>query len=210
MTITIDKLSKRFNREWIFRDLTYRFNAGNTYAITGPNGSGKSTLLQVVWGQVPQTSGGLRYRKGDIEIPIEETFGHISIATPYMDLIEEFTLVEMLRFHFRLKKLRAGYKVEDLPSVMYLEDAADKQLMNFSSGMRQRVKLGLAFYTEADVYFLDEPGTNLDHRAFVWYSTELGKLDKNSLIFIASNNPLEYPETATLLNIQDYKRAVSL
>ena len=206
MTITIDNLSKRFNREWIFRDLTYQFDAGNIYAITGPNGSGKSTLLQVVWGQVPQTSGGLRYRKGDIEIPIEETFGHISIATPYMDLIEEFTLVEMLRFHFRLKKLRAGYKVEDLPSVMYLEDAADKQLMNFSSGMRQRVKLLLAFYTEADIYFLDEPGTNLDHRAFDWYRNEFENLPKEAVVFVASNDPSEYPNTATVLNIMDFKR----
>ncbi|HEY9486809.1 MAG TPA: ATP-binding cassette domain-containing protein, partial [Chryseosolibacter sp.] len=54
-SITVNDLSKRFNREWIFRNLNYQFRSGNTYAITGPNGSGKSTLLQVVWGQVPQT-----------------------------------------------------------------------------------------------------------------------------------------------------------
>ena len=206
LTISVKDLSKRFNREWIFKNLDYQFLAGKTYAVTGPNGSGKSTLLQVVWGQIPQSSGIIRYQKGNINIPIEETFRCISIATPYMDLIEEFTLYEMLNFHFRLKTLRKGLQTQDLLRIMYLEDAGDKQLINFSSGMKQRLKLAMAFYTEADVYFLDEPGTNLDSRAFEWYKKELGLLPDNAIIMIASNNPEEYPQTATVFNIMDFKR----
>jgi ABC-type multidrug transport system ATPase subunit len=206
LTITVGDLSKRFNREWIFQDLNYTFNAGHTYAITGPNGSGKSTLLQVLWGQVPPSSGTLQYHKDGAAIPLEQTFRNLSIATPYMDLIDEFTLWEMLNFHFRLKKLRPGLSTDDLMRVMYLEDSRDKQLINFSSGMKQRLKLALAFYTQADVYFLDEPGTNLDSRAFAWYIRELEQLEGKSIIFIASNNPEEYPVTATLLNIIDYKK----
>ena len=206
LTITVADLCKRFNREWIFRSLNYRFLSGNIYAITGPNGSGKSTLLQVMWGQVPQSSGTIRYAKADSEIPMEETFRHVSIATPYMDLIEEFTLTEMVDFHFKLKKLRPGIKKEDLANRMYLEDAAEKQLINFSSGMKQRLKLALAFYTEADAYFLDEPGTNLDSRAFGWYIRELTLLPREAIIFVASNNPEEYPQNATILNILDFKK----
>jgi ABC-type multidrug transport system ATPase subunit len=205
-TITVDDLSKRFNREWIFRHLDFQFQAGKTYTVTGPNGSGKSTLLQVVWGQVPQTTGSFRYEKGKSEIPIDEVFRHISIATPYMELIEEFTLNEMLSFHFRLRKVRTGFTFDHLLPIMYLEDAAEKQLMNFSSGMKQRLKLGLALYTEADVYFLDEPGTNLDRRAFDWYRNELSKLPPHAMVLIASNNPDEYPENATNLSIVHYKR----
>ena len=89
---------------------------------------------------------------------------------------------------------------------MYLEDAADKQLVNFSSGMKQRLKLALAFYTQADVYFLDEPGTNLDRRAFEWYLTHLGQLSPHAIVFVASNNPEEYPINAAVLNILDFKR----
>ena len=206
MTITVNDLSKRFNREWIFNHLSYQFLPGNTYAITGPNGSGKSTLLQVVWGQVPQSSGTIRYQKGETSIPIEETFPYLSIATPYMDLIEEFTLTEMLNFHFRLKGLRQGFKTHDLLRIMYLEESAEKQLSNFSTGMKQRLKLALAFYTKADVYFLDEPGTNLDRKAFEWYNHELQKLPQNAIIFIASNNPEEYPLNSTILNIPDFKK----
>jgi ABC-type multidrug transport system ATPase subunit len=206
LTITVNDLSKRFNREWIFRNFNYQFLPASTYAITGPNGSGKSTLLQVLWGQVPQSTGFIRYEKANRQIPIEESFRHLSIATPYMDLIEEFTLSEIIDFHFKLKKMRDGVKKEDLITIMYLENAVEKQLINFSSGMKQRLKLALAFYTEADVYFLDEPGTNLDSTAFEWYASELSMLPKNSIIFIASNNPEEYPQKSTVLNILDYKK----
>jgi ABC-type multidrug transport system ATPase subunit len=206
LTITVADLSKRFNREWIFRQFNYSFETGNTYAITGPNGSGKSTLLQVVWGQVPPSSGTIVYSKGNMITPIEEAFRRLSIAAPYMDLIEEFTLSEILNFHFKLKKLRDGIKREDLISRMYLDGSDEKQLINFSSGMKQRLKLALAFFTDADVYFLDEPGTNLDRRAFDWYLSELNRLPKHSIIFIASNNPHEYPQNAIALDILDYKK----
>jgi len=209
LTITVHDLSKRFNREWIFNHLDYRFLPSNTYAITGPNGAGKSTLLQVLWGQVPQTSGSIRYEKANTEIPVEEAYRHLSVATPYMDLIEEFTLREMVDFHFKLKTLRPGIKKNELLQIMYLESAGEKQLINFSSGMKQRLKLALAFYTQADVYFLDEPGTNLDRRAFEWYQRELGLLPKDAIILIASNNAEEYPENASILNILDYKKKSS-
>lgn len=205
MTITVNDLSKRFNREWIFRDLDYTFTSGNIYAVTGPNGSGKSTLLQVLWGQLPPTGGNLHYERAGTAVPVETVFNNLSIATPYMDLIEEFTLKEMLNFHFGLKSPRAGIHQEELLSLMYLEEAAGKQLINFSSGMKQRLKLGLAFFTRADVYFLDEPGTNLDQRAFDWYTNQLKQLPREAIVFIASNNPAEYPENSIVLNIMDFK-----
>lgn len=203
--ISVSNLCKRFNREWIFKDLSWDFLPGNIYAITGPNGSGKSTFLQVVWGQVPPTSGNINYIKKGVVTPIEAAFQHVSIATPYMELVEEFTLTEMLNFHFSLKKLRDGSTTGELIRIMYLEKAAEKQLRNFSSGMKQRLKLGLALYTRADVYFLDEPGTNLDGKAFAWYTAELAKIPNNAVVFIASNNPGEYPSDAHILNIMDYK-----
>jgi ABC-type multidrug transport system ATPase subunit len=71
--------------------------------------------------------------------------------------------------------------------------------------MKQRVKLALAFYSTADIIFLDEPGTNLDRQAFAWYIEELAKLPAECLIFIASNNAEEYPSNAEIINLVDYK-----
>jgi ABC-type multidrug transport system ATPase subunit len=205
-TITTQELSKRYNREWIFRHMNYEFSTGKTYAIIGPNGSGKSTLLQVLWGQVPPSSGTIKHAANNVEIPADDIHKHISVATPYMDLIEELTLLEHVEFHFRMKKIRAGISVNDLISIMYLDSARDKFIGNFSSGMKQRVKLALAFYSQASMLFLDEPGTNLDQNAFKWYKDELNKVSRETMIFIASNNPEEYPGSATPIDILDFKK----
>jgi ABC-type multidrug transport system ATPase subunit len=205
VTIQANDLAKRFNREWIFRKFNYTFSFGKTYAITGPNGSGKSTLLQILWGQSPQTSGTLTYRSENGVIAVEEIYKHISIATPYMDLVDEFTLEEQVKFHFSLKKIRQNLSPELVIEKMNLSNARKKQLGNFSSGMRQRVKLGLAFSTAADIVFLDEPGTNLDKHAFEWYLAALGEIQFSTLIFIASNNPQEYVSAQESIQILDYK-----
>jgi ABC-type multidrug transport system ATPase subunit len=204
ISISTSNLAKRFNREWIFRKLDFTFEAGNTYAITGPNGSGKSTLLQILWGQMPQTSGDIRYTSNASEIPMENVFRHCAIATPYMDLIEEFTLAEQLTFHFKIRESR-GLTVDEMIEKMYLTAARDKAISNFSSGMRQRVKLGMAFFTQAEMVFLDEPGTNLDHRAFDWYLEHLHALPLQTMVLIASNQPSEYPLNAQKIDIMSYK-----
>jgi ABC-type multidrug transport system ATPase subunit len=205
--IAVKQLGKRFNREWIFRNLDYNFLHGNTYAIVGPNGSGKSTLLQVLWGQLPPSSGALKYLNQQTEIPVDEIFHHISIATPYLDLIEEFTLIEHLRFHFKLKASRNSMTENELLDKMELTHAKDKYISNFSSGMRQRVKLALAFFTQASLIFLDEPTTNLDKQSSFWYHDQLQNIPRDCTVFIASNLVDEYPTHAHLVNIMDYKKA---
>jgi ABC-type multidrug transport system ATPase subunit len=198
-------LGKRFNREWIFKNLNYNFEPSKIYAVTGPNGSGKSTLLQVLWGQLPPSTGELVYTHSAGEIPIDEIFKHLAIATPYLDLIDEFTLSEHLLFHFKLKRSRNGMKEDEILEILKLDHARDKHIANFSSGMKQRVKLGLAFFTEADLIFLDEPTTNLDSDTTTWYHQQLKSLPSHCTIFIASNQPDEYPQHAQIINILDFK-----
>lgn len=205
ITITVEGLSKRFNREWIFRNFSHEFKPGNVYAITGPNGSGKSTLLSVLWGQVPPTSGNLKYHAA-AEIPVEDIHKHISIATPYMDLIEDFTLAEILQFHFKLKPIRNNLSHEQLIEKLYLTESKDKQIRNFSSGMKQRLKLGLAFFTQSSIIYLDEPGSHLDEVAFQWYCDHLAAVPKECTIFIGSNDPAEYAQATQILNLKDFKR----
>jgi ABC-type multidrug transport system ATPase subunit len=205
MKLSADKLGKRFNREWIFRNLSYQFEAGNTYAITGPNGSGKSTLMQILWGQLPATTGEIKYSFNDQLIAGEEIFRSVAIATSYMELVEEYTLKEMVTFHFQFKKTRGEKTPDQIIDLLELSHAADKQISAFSSGMRQRLKLGLALLADAPMVFLDEPTTNLDQKAIDWYIHHLAALPSASLILIASNQTHEYPVTAKKINISDYK-----
>ncbi len=205
MKISVETLGKRFNREWIFKNLTYTFEEGTTYAIVGPNGSGKSTLLHILWGQMPASIGTVSYSHQQKQIAPEDAYQSLAIATPYMDLIEEFTAKEMIDFHFQFKKPRASRSSKEILDCLELGQASNKRLSNFSSGMRQRMKLGLAFYSEVPIIFLDEPSTNLDKKSIGWYHTELSKLPKECLIFIASNQEHEYPSTAKKIDILDYK-----
>ena len=203
--IAVQGLGKKFNREWIFRNLDYTFQSHHIYAITGPNGSGKSTLLQILWGQMPPSLGTIKYNTAQGEVACEDIFKHLAIATPYLDLIDEFTLLEQVRFHFNLKPARRNMSEEEMLDKMYLSHAKHKYISNFSSGMKQRVKLALAFFSQADILFLDEPGTNLDEQAFEWYLGQLGALPAECLVFIASNQASEYPTNAQKLDIMSFK-----
>lgn len=206
MRITAKNLSKRFNREWIFKDLNYQFTSPKTYAITGPNGSGKSTLLQVLWGQMVPSAGSIYYELDEQIIDQSDFFQHVSIATPYMDLIDEFTLLEMVKFHFSFKETRYNKSIEDVMELLELNHARDKVISNFSSGMRQRLKLGLAFYSKCNALFLDEPTTNLDRKSIDWYCKHLELVSEKNLIFIASNQDHEYPTHAQKIDILAYKK----
>lgn len=161
--------------------------------------------MQVLWGQMPPSMGELTFTRKTQEIPVDEVYQHITIATPYLDLIEELTLWEQLEFHFALKKTRRGMSITEILDKMEMGHARDKVISNFSSGMKQRTKLALAFYTESDVLFLDEPGTNLDSKSFAWYKTHLEEVLGKQLIFIASNQAEEYPQNSVKIDIMNYK-----
>src|SRR5690554_5053031 len=108
MEIILEDIGRRFNRDWIFRHLDYRFMAGGRYAILGPNGSGKSTLLQVIASSLTPSVGNIRYVREASHTEPDHVYQYISLAAPYMELIEEFTLMEQIRFHFTHKRYLQG------------------------------------------------------------------------------------------------------
>jgi ABC-type multidrug transport system ATPase subunit len=203
MKIESANLGKRFNREWVFRHFNFDSEEGKTYVILGPNGSGKSTLLQTLMGISPPSEGTLTYFSGEKQISAEVLYKHIAMCAPYQDLIDEFTLVEMMNFHFKFKKCLTP--LEAFLDQTELSHAAHKFIGTFSSGMKQRLKVALALYSECDLLFLDEPCTNMDNKAIEWYNLQLVKTKGDRTVFIASNQPHEYPETAISLNILGYK-----
>ena len=205
--ITLHELYKLFNREVIFRALNYNFEGGKTYAITGPNGSGKSTLLQVISGYMLASKGSIEYHTGQQKILDDDIYKHLSIATPYLELVEELTLSELLKFHFVFKRTRYNMPVGEVINACYLNGSERKFIKHFSSGMKQRLKLALAFYSDSKIVLLDEPTTNLDTKGIDWYQQQLTKLknEKNTLLIIASNQQYEYEQSDQALDISDFK-----
>lgn len=181
------------------------FQQGQSYAVTGPNGSGKSTLLKVLSGIIPPGSGSLEYREDNQIVEVDHYYRHLTFISPYLELIGEFTLKEFLKFHFKLKEFASGFDMEGLLSYAYLEESIDKEIRNFSSGMKQRLKLGLAFCGNSPIVFLDEPTTNLDEKGVEWYKEGVKKNLSNRLLFIASNQLKEYESCNTVIDIMNYK-----
>ena len=202
MKISLQNVGKRYNREWIFRHFNFDFSPSVSYAITGANGSGKSTLLQVIAGATLHSEGQLLYNQptgGSIEQP----YRYIAIAAPYLELIEEFTATELLTFHAGFKKLTAP--VETILQSVNLDKAAHKQIRYFSSGMKQRLKLAQAFFSESEVLLLDEPTTNLDSEGVNLYQALVQNQAGNRLLFVSSNVPQEYEFCEEVIRMEDFK-----
>ncbi|SHM67998.1 ABC transporter ATP-binding protein [Mucilaginibacter sp. OK098] len=205
-SISLQNIGRRFNRDWIFRGIDHTFTDNKTYAILGPNGSGKSTLLQVLNGSLAPSAGRLNYFYNDTEVEISEVYQHLSLAAPYLELIEEFTLSEVIDFHFKFKPYKAGIDKNGVIELLAMESNKNKMIRYFSSGMKQRLKLALAFCSDTPMLMLDEPTSNLDTQGVDWYLSLVQKFAANRLTIICSNQEHEYSFCDERLNISDYKQ----
>jgi ABC-type multidrug transport system ATPase subunit len=220
MTISLSDAGKRYNRDWIFRHLTYTFHAGNSYAIVGPNGSGKSTLLQAIGGAIALSEGSSQFTvhssqfsvnsaqpaTGNQQPEIDNHYQYISIAAPYLDVIEEMTVTEFLQFHQSFKPfLPQISSIKEIIAKVALDNAANKQIRYYSSGMKQRVKLAQAIFSDTPVVLLDEPCTNLDAPGIRLYQQLIANYCSNRLVIVSSNDETEYGFCKEKVNISDWK-----
>ena len=202
MQISLQQASKKFNKEWIFRNLDYTFELGQHYALIGNNGSGKSTLLQIIAGYTTLTKGNIDWSENDHTT----IFKQLSFVAPSLELIEEFTALEQFNFHATFKSFQASISVHDILDRIGLKKSAHKQIRYFSSGMKQRLKLALAILSDTPLLLLDEPYSNLDKEGYKLYAEMIDQFAKHKLIIVGSNEPQEYAFCSKQLNLMDYKK----
>jgi ABC-type multidrug transport system ATPase subunit len=205
MQIELINIAKKFNREWIFKDVNLQIPYSSKLAILGSNGSGKSTLLQIIVGSLSASKGEINYHVNDQLISVENAYRHFSIASPYIELVEEMTLNEMIDFHFSFKERFNQYGNVDLLNIVELESSKNKEIRYFSSGMKQRAKLMLAVLSNVDCIMLDEPCSNLDKQGITWYHQLLNDYLSDRTIIICSNQEYEYSICDKSLSIMDFK-----
>jgi len=204
MKISLADAGKRYHYEWVFRHVSYEFEPGQSYAILGRNGSGKSTLLSLLSGHTSPTEGKVSFSLQGKPVDSEAIYQHVTLAAPYLELIEEFSLPELINFHSKFQPLASGFTPEKLIDRMQLGHTKAKQIRYFSSGMRQRVKLGLALFSQCPIILLDEPASNLDQEGIAWYREQTVEMVKGRLLIIGSNNPEEYNFCQNQIRISDY------
>ena len=205
LKISLENIGKKFKNEWIFRNLSFEFSKNEPIAIIGPNGSGKSTMMQALAGAIPINEGKVTYTSESKSIPDENWHELLSFSAPYLELIEEFTLAESVNFHIKFKPFQNDLTPSDFLQIIELEKHKGKPVKNFSSGMRQKLKLGLAFYSQNQILLLDEPTSNLDQNGFDWYLHNVEKALKDKIVIVSSNEPKEYAFCEKHLNILDFK-----
>lgn len=204
MKIYLEHISKRFQRHWIFKDINTSFTSPGAYALLGANGSGKSTLLRIIAGIQSPSVGKLRYEHNK-PIAADKIYKHISFCAPSQQIVEECTLAEFLKFHFTFKTIYPGLSINDIIALTGLEDAKDKPIADYSSGMKQRVKLAQAIFSNTPVLLLDEPCTNLDEAGVQQYRSWVEQYTENRLTIVASNDAREYYFCKEQLRVEDYK-----
>ncbi len=197
MEIRLQNISKHFGREVVFQNVDLTLASGSRTAILGANGSGKSTLLQVIAGAVIPTHGTIEHRLGAKLVPQEEVYRQVAIASPYLGLYEDLSLRQTIDFHARFKPLRSGLGMKEVARIVYLENALEKPVLHFSSGMKQRLKLALAILSDTPLLLLDEPASNLDADAVAWYRALLSEHLADRTLLVASNSQAAEHELCT-------------
>ena len=201
MEVKLQKLGKKFSRRWVFQNLNAIVPSGGKCAIVGYNGSGKSTLLQIISGARVASTGSVHYQMDKLEVPMDRAFKLISIAAPYIDIVEELTLKEFFEFHSKFKKMQMAIQYEEFKEVLAYSFRDDQLLKSFSSGMKQRVKLAISILSDSSLVLLDEPCSNLDEQGRRWYRDLIEQFLGASTLVIASNDPFEYEMTEQKISL---------
>jgi ABC-type multidrug transport system ATPase subunit len=192
MKICLNQIAKRYQQNWIFKDLSLDIPSGTSLAILGNNGSGKSSLLRIIAAMQTATKGSITYTHNQQNIDSISLYKQLSYAAVGMQLIEEFTLSELLSFHFSFKKSIHQLTVAEIISILDMKNVQSKLVGDFSSGMKQRVKLAQAIFTDAPLLLLDEPCSNLDKHGIAQYQEWMATYHNNRTIIVASNDSNEY------------------
>lgn len=201
MDLSIQKLSKAFNQNSVFSDLTFDISRGSRFAITGSNGSGKSTLLKILSGGTLPSSGTIAYTLQNKKVREDQVYRYVHFVAPYNTVIEELTLRELFHLHQQLGLLKNYTSFGVWLKLLQYPFDADKQIKVFSSGMKQRIKLGLALLDDRPLILLDEPGSNLDSQGKAWLETLVLQIPVSSTLIIASNDPVEIGYCQNKINL---------
>jgi ABC-type multidrug transport system ATPase subunit len=206
ITIHVSNAGKKFGREWIFRKVDLEIKPTEKIVILGLNGSGKSTLLQAMTGYLTLNEGSVTYTNQKQTIEDEQQYKLISLASPYLELVEDFTLQEQIEHAHTYKPFLNNLNIAQVVELSGLGAHKNKFIKLFSSGMKQRLKLILAILADAPILFLDEPTTNLDATVIDWYKNMITSYAMHKTIVVCSNSIKdEYAFCERVITMEDFK-----
>ena len=190
----------------IFSGVDLELFSGDILAITGANGSGKSTLLMTLAGVLQPTNGEVKLTLAEQVIPREQHALHIGLVAPYVNVYEDLTLRENLRFIAKARSMNSyPMRIESTVAEVGLTAHIDEPVRTYSTGMQQRVRLAAALYHEPKILLLDEPTLGLDPKGKeIIRKVVAGAKQAGHVVVIASNSEDEIAMADQILCIEDY------
>ena len=190
MDIRIDatNLKKVFNRRVVFQHISFSLQNGQTLLIIGRNGSGKSTLVKIVSGVLTPSEGSVSLRSHSRDLS-HTRIGFIGLVSPYLQMYDEFSARENLRFALAIRGLQRDPSTTDmLLDRVRLADRADDPVRTYSSGMKQRLKYAFALVHHPQVLILDEPTANLDADGIDIVQEIMREHQQSGILIVATND----------------------
>ncbi len=185
--IVLSDIGKRFNGRWLFRHVHQNWKKGDRVAVIGSNGSGKSSFTSIISGYLTPSEGNVAFKNNGSILSEQDYWKCISWTSPAMMLPEQMSYLELLEQIQILRGFHESFSLSKIEEYMGLEAYRHQPLKSFSSGMRQRVKLILAFAVKSDILILDEPTAHLDQHGVEWFAKLIQEAHQN-FIFVASNS----------------------
>jgi ABC-type multidrug transport system ATPase subunit len=139
------------------------------------------------------------YQDSDVNRSV--IYRHLSIASPYTSLIEDFSLEENFKFYKNFKTLQKEVTYKQLLSILQWKDPVDKPFAKFSSGMKQKATLIFAFLSDSPFLLLDEPTSFLDLNAREWYKENFLLFNTYKTVIIASNDVNDFINATESINL---------
>ena len=212
--ISVTGLSKRYGKEGLAVDgIDFSIQRNTIYALLGPNGAGKTTTISMLTTLVAPTSGRAEVVGFDVVQKAAQVRQRIGVTFQEIILDPDLTGRESLNFHARLygigKNERLA-KIDELLSLLELEEAADRRTNTYSGGMKRRLELARGLLTDPEILFLDEPTQGLDpqNRANIWeYIREL-KENSNMTLLLTTHYMEEAEALADRVGIMDRGKIV--
>lgn len=207
LELKCENLEKKYVNKLIFRGVSFNLNEGKSLAVIGRNGSGKSTLLKIIANLIKSSSGKISLRINNKDITRENYFKYIGFCSPYLNLYDELTAFENLEFFIKLKS-QGNFQKEKADSLLIkvnLYTYRNELVREYSTGMKQRLKLAFALINEPQILLLDEPQSNLDTEGLEIVSSIAKEQKSKGILILASNEIWDNDLCNITLNIEDYK-----
>ncbi len=163
--IKTKNLTKRFKDVIAVDHVSIEVKKGEIFGLLGPNGAGKTTLIRMLCMLTRPTEGSATVAGFDITKEEGKIREHIGLVSEKMIMYAQLTARENLRLFGKLYHIpqpKLDNRVNELLKMIDMDKWADKQIGQFSTGMKQRINVIRALLNEPDILFLDEPTLGLD------------------------------------------------